>query len=89
MGPVSGVVVYLLTWWVTLFCVLPWGNNPDAEPEAGNAKSAPANPRIAKKFLITTLLSAVLWLMIYALIESDVISFHEMARKLAQEENIR
>lgn len=89
MGIVSGIVVYILVWWTLLFCVLPWGNSPEEDPDVANAKSAPANPRILKKFLITTLLSCVLWLIIYGLIESDVISFKEMAHKLAQEENIK
>ena len=89
MSWISGIVVYLLVWWTLLFCVLPWGNQPEENPEVANAKGAPANPRIRKKFLITTLLSCGLWLIIYGLIESDVISFNEMARKLAQEENIR
>jgi len=89
MGVVGGLVVYFLVWWTLIFCVLPWGNQPDANPEVANAKSAPANPRIKKKFMITTLLSCVVWLIIYGLIESDVISFHEMARQLAQEEHIQ
>lgn len=89
MGIVSGIVVFLLTWWTVLFCILPWGNQPDQNPEVANAKSAPANPRILKKFAVTTVLSCVLWVMIYGLIQSDVISFHDMAQKLAQEENIK
>lgn len=89
MGFVSGLVVFLLTWWVMLFCVLPWGNHPDPNPAVANVKSAPANPRILKKFLITTLLSLGVWLIIYGLIESNVISFHEMALQLAKEENIQ
>lgn len=89
MGLVSGIVVFLLVWWTALFCVLPWGNRPDDNPEVANAKSAPANPRILKKFLVTTLLTCVLWLIIYGLIESDVISFYDMAQELAKKEHIQ
>ncbi len=88
MNLITGIIVFLLVWWTALFCVLPWGNRPDDNPGIANAKSAPANPRILKKFLITTLLSCVLWLIIYGLIESDLISFHDMARQLAKEEHI-
>lgn len=88
MGLVSGIVVFLLIWWTLLFCVLPWGNRPDDNPDVANAKSAPANPRILKKFLITTLLTCVLWVIVYGLIQSDVISFHDMAHELAKKENI-
>lgn len=89
MSIVSGIVVFLLVWWTLLFCVLPWGNRPEDNPDVAHVKSAPANPRILKKFAITTLLTCVLWLMIYGLIESDVISFHDMAQKLAKEEHIQ
>ena len=89
MYVVSGIIVFLLIWWTMLFCVLPWGNRPDENPDVAHAKSAPSNPRLRKKFLITTLISCVLWLIIYGLIVSDVISFSEMAQKIAQEENIQ
>lgn len=89
MSWVSGVVVFLLIWWTALFCVLPWGNRPEEKPDVANAKSAPANPRILKKFGITTLLTCALWLIVYGLIQSDVISFHDMAQKLAKEEHIQ
>ena len=82
MGPVSGIVVYLITWWVVLFMVLPLGvRTPDA-PAAGHAPSAPARPRIRHKFLLTTIIAAVIWVVIYAIIEAELISFREMARDL-------
>lgn len=72
--------------------VLPWGNNP--EPGDGQAKneffgkSAPANPRIKQKFIITTVLSIVIWLIVFALVESDVISFREIAADLARQDGL-
>jgi predicted secreted protein len=76
MGPVSGIVVYLLVWWVTLFAVLPWGVRTD-ETAAG----APANPRLKQKFLITTAVSAVIWCVIAYLIHIRIIDFREFARE--------
>lgn len=87
MGWVSGIVVFLLVWWTALFCILPWGNRPDENPDIANAKSAPANARIRQKFMVTTLVSALIWLMIYGLIQSGVISFREMAAVIAAEES--
>ena len=82
MGPVSGVVVYAITWWVVLFMVLPFGVRPADTPEAGHAPSAPVRPQIRRKFLFTTLIAAVVWVVIFIIIESDLISFREMARDL-------
>jgi len=84
MGWVSGIVVYLITWWVVLFAVLPWGVRPPDEPEPGHATSAPARPRLWMKFAVTTVVAAVIWLGIYGVIEAGWISFREMADRLPQ-----
>lgn len=76
MGPVSGVVVYLCTWWVVIFCVLPLGVKTDPA-----AAGAPLKPDIKKKFLITTVISAVIWLVIDYLIHIRITDFREFARE--------
>ena len=86
MGLVSGIVVYLITWWTLLFAVLPWGVERHAHTEdtqLGNVTSAPKNPRLRQKFIITTVLSAVIWVIIYVLIEIDIINFHEIANTMS------
>jgi predicted secreted protein len=76
---VSGVAVYIIIWWLVIFLVLPWGvQTVSAEDVArGHAPSAPRRPRIGLKAAVTTLVAAVLWLIVYAVIESGVISFVE------------
>lgn len=75
----TGIIVYLLVWWVTLFVVLPWGVRQE-EPEEGHQRGAPANPRIWRKFLINTGLAFLVWLVIFGLVEADLISFRAMVR---------
>jgi predicted secreted protein len=82
-GWVTGVAVYILIWWVSLFTVLPLGVRRSEDPRPGTVESAPDNPRLLFKFGITTGIAAVLWLVLYALIQSDIISFHDMAKQLA------
>jgi len=85
MGWVSGVAVYFIMWWVVLFAVLPWGGNrPPADVEEGHATSAPANPRIKQKFIATTLISAVLWIILELIIRAEVVSFYDLADELWQ-----
>lgn len=86
MGLISGIVVFLMVWWTVLFAVLPWGNRPSQAPITGNIVSAPDKPRILKKFLITTLVSVTIWLLIYGLISSNVISFYDMAADMAAQD---
>ena len=61
----SGIVAYLIIWWMMLFIVLPFGvqtaEEANEELEAGLATSAPVKPRIWQKFAITTVLAAVVF----------------------------
>jgi predicted secreted protein len=77
MGWVTGVVVYFLVWWVTLFAVLPlWVTPPDRD-DPGYATGAPPRPRLLLKVTITTAASAIIWIAIYALVRSPWLSFRE------------
>jgi predicted secreted protein len=76
----TGVVVFLIIWWVVLFAVLPWGVRRVEEPEEGHDPGAPEKPLLARKFLATTVISAVLWGIAYVTIESDLFSFREMVQ---------
>ena len=67
----TGVMVYVVIWWMVLLTVLPWGVKVPENPEPGHATSAPQNPMMWRKALITTLIAAVLWGIAYWLIESE------------------
>lgn len=82
MGWVSGIAVFVITWWVVLFAVLPWGATPPDNPERGMAESAPAKPRLLMKFAVTTGIAVVVWLAIYGIVASGLISFRDMARQM-------
>lgn len=71
----TGIIVFILIWWLAIFTVLPWGIKRD---ETGK----PDDPRLAQKFLMTTIVTAILWTILYFLIDSDVISFREMSKDL-------
>lgn len=67
-------MTYLIIWWVVIFAVLPWGVKVPEQPEPGHATSAPEKPMLWRKLAITTLISALLWLVAYLVVESDLIS---------------
>ncbi len=75
MGIVSGIVVYIIVWWLVLFVVLPWGVRVPEKTERGMADSAPEHPRIGLKAAITTIIASVIWIAIFYVIEADIISF--------------
>jgi predicted secreted protein len=59
------IVAYAVCWWLVLFMVLPHRADPSPSPMAGHAPSAPQNPRLKRKFLLTTLLAFLPTLLIY------------------------
>ena len=77
MELVSGIVVYILLWWWVLFMVLPFGAKAPETIEHGHAPSAPEKPRLLKKMLITSVIAAVLWFGVDAIISSDIFTFRE------------
>ena len=80
MGIGTGIVAYVIIWWMVLFTVLPWGNRPVDVPESGHAAGAPAQPRLLLKFAITTLIATLVWAGVYLVIDSGWISFKDTGR---------
>lgn len=75
----SGIVVFLVLWWLVFFVTLPFGVRSAYEAGErvgeGHADGAPVRPRLWMKAGVTTIVTAVLWGIAYWLIASDVISF--------------
>lgn len=76
MTGLTGTAMYVILWWVTLLAVLPIFSRPvpDADPASG-WRGVPRPIRAARLLVTTTLVSAVLWLAVDAVILSDWISF--------------
>ena len=70
MSLVSGIAVYIMIWWMVLFTVLPIGTSPEPEsdPQTGGWRGLPRRPRMLRKMIITSLVSAVIWLGVHALV---------------------
>ncbi len=64
MAILSGLAVYFVIWWLTLFAVLPIGLRTQDEEQnvvPGTVASAPARFRALRIFLTTTIVSAVIY----------------------------
>jgi predicted secreted protein len=79
MGWISGIAVYFIIWWVVIFAVLPWGVTSVADHEVvqGQERGAPRNPKLLAKIAVTTVVAAVIWLIVYLLIEYSGLSLRE------------
>ena len=81
MGITGSIIVYVLIWWIIFFSVLPVGiqSNKEKFKEKieGIDPGAPINPKIGKKFLITTLITSIIFIVIYYLVEFDLLNLRE------------
>lgn len=81
MGIVSGLVLYAVIWFLVLFLVLPYrletqGDRDEIVP--GTQAGAPAELDMRRKLLVTTGIAAVVWLIVAAIILSEVISVRDL-----------
>ncbi len=81
MGITGSIIVYVLIWWIIFFSVLPVGiqSNKEKFKEKidGIDPGAPINPKIGKKFLITTLITSIIFIVIYYLVEFNLLNLRE------------
>ncbi len=76
MHLVSGVVLYIMIWWVTLFAMLPVGIQPRAGADSTSGwRGAPRSPRLVMKLVLTTVVASVIWIGAYLVITNDYLSF--------------
>lgn len=81
MNVVTGIVLYAIIWFMTLFVILPFRMKTQAEDgdtTPGTPGSAPADPAIRKRFLVTTIVAAVVWGVAAWVILSDVITIEDI-----------
>lgn len=78
MGITGSIIVYVLIWWIIFFSVLPIGIQSNKEKFRENIEGvdlgAPNNPKIGKKFLITTIITSIIFIVIYYLVKFDLLN---------------
>ena len=81
MGITGSIIVYVLIWWIVFFSLLPVGiqskKEKFIEKIEGIDPGAPKNPKIAKKFLITTIITSIIFIVIYYLVEFDLLNLRK------------
>ncbi len=85
MTIISGIVVFVIVWWTVIFCVLPMGMSSTQEKADEGEYIAPGAPKFVnmkKKFILTTVISIFVWVVIYILIKVEVVNFRELSDAL-------
>lgn len=78
MSVFTGIAIYLTIWWTVLFSVLPIGVTSHAEAGIdkgdGGDPGAPVDPKLKKKFITTTIITTVLWVILFLVLHFKLVS---------------
>lgn len=77
----AALVLFAVTWFLVLFCVLPIrfeSQDEAGEVLEGTPKSAPKNFDFAAKARLTTWISIAIWIVLYGVIASKIITLDNM-----------
>ena len=81
MGITGSIIVYVLIWWIIFFSLLPVGIRSKKEKFKervdGMDPGAPDNPKIGKKFLITTIITSIIFSVIYYLVKLNLLNLRD------------
>ena len=84
MGITGSIIVFVIIWWIIFFSVLPIGIQSNKEKFRerieGADPGAPKNPKIAKKFLITTIITTLIFVVVYYLVKIDLLNLREFLK---------
>jgi predicted secreted protein len=73
--------IYLVIWWVVLFAMLPIGVRTQAEEgevAPGTTESAPHRPQLLAKVVATTVVSSVVFAIVYLVVEHHLITVDDI-----------
>lgn len=81
MTLVLGIAIYFVCWWIILFAILPFGvktQQEEGDVVPGTAESAPATPMLLRKLVATTIVTSLVFVLIYWLLESGSVSLDDI-----------
>ena len=81
MGITSALVLFAVIWSMTFLIVLPIGQvhqHETGEIVPGTPASAPSEARIARKALISAVIAAVAWVVIFLIVYNQLVSIDDI-----------
>ena len=75
MSITGSIVIYVIMWWIVFFSLLPIDVNRNKNYKIdGEDPGSPENPKIIKKFIYTTIISSIVFLIIYYLVQYNYLN---------------
>ena len=78
MSLVTGLAIYFIIWWITLFMVLPFGIERERNVEEGNDPGAPIRHRMLIKIAINTIFAFIIWSIVFVIDMYDIITMRDL-----------
>jgi predicted secreted protein len=83
MSVTTAIAIYFLIWWLTLFAVLPFGvrsQHEGGDMVPGSDPGAPIIPRVLWKLFWTTIVSGVIFAILYVVYVNKLITLDDMMK---------
>jgi|TARA_B110001450_G_scaffold247836_1_gene263353 predicted secreted protein len=68
-------ILYIIIWWIVFFAILPIDVNREKPVKiAGEDAGSPENPRMLKKFIYCSVITSIIFIIIYFLIKYEYLN---------------
>ena len=75
MSATGFAIIYIIIWWIVFFSILPIDVNRQKYIKInGEDAGSPENPKILKKFIYSTGITTVIFVIIYLLIKYEILN---------------
>ena len=75
MSITGSLIIFVLTWWIIFFSLLPIDvDRKHKEIVEGADKGSPENPKIIKKIIYTTVITSIIFIGIFMLVKYDYLN---------------
>ncbi len=79
MSTTGLAIIYIIIWWVVFFSILPIDVNRNRKfLIPANEVGAPENPKILKKFIYCTVITTIIFIIIYLLIKYEYLNLRDI-----------
>ena len=75
----GSLIIYVLIWWIVFFALLPIDVNREKKQNIiGIDAGAPENPKIIKKFVYSTLITSIIFIIIFLLVKYEYLNIRNL-----------
>ena len=79
MSITGSIVIFVILWWIVFFSLLPIDDNRKRQDIIkGTDPGAPENPKMLKKIILSTLITSLIFIILYLLVKYDYFNLRNL-----------